>query len=200
MARVSTAGPSSAAVMAILARFFEGDLIVNVGAGNSALDTVGTVLQMDHVFPSHPMPPFVIADARQMPVASGTADGVLLKDVLEHVTNPIDVLAEAWRVTRPDGRVVITAPRAIPRAVWSDVTHIRGFTKRSLIDGLVSVGWTPVFGPRRIGGFPGAARLRLTPHLLTLMRVPGLGHWYGTNWCVVAERRPTSRDLLIDLK
>jgi SAM-dependent methyltransferase len=45
-----------------------------------------------------------------LPFADGVFDGVLLNEVIEHVTSDRDTLSEALRVTRPGGRIVIFAP------------------------------------------------------------------------------------------
>jgi SAM-dependent methyltransferase len=45
-----------------------------------------------------------------LPFADGVFDGVLLNEVIEHVTSDHDTLAEALRVTRPGGRIVVFAP------------------------------------------------------------------------------------------
>jgi SAM-dependent methyltransferase len=48
--------------------------------------------------------------ARGFPVADATMDVVLVLDVLEHVFNPLWLLAEAHRVLRRDGTIVVTVP------------------------------------------------------------------------------------------
>ena len=45
-----------------------------------------------------------------IPFASNTFDGVLLNEVIEHVTSDRETLSEALRVTKPGGRVVVFAP------------------------------------------------------------------------------------------
>ena len=49
----------------------------------------------------------VVADARRLPLADGCADVVLAGEVLEHVDDLGAVLAEAVRVLRPGGTLVI---------------------------------------------------------------------------------------------
>lgn len=58
--------------------------------------------------------PDVYGDACRLPFADASFDSVLLLDVLEHVANPESALAEARRVLRPDGRLVLTIPFAYP--------------------------------------------------------------------------------------
>lgn len=53
---------------------------------------------------------FRLAEAGDLPFADDAFDAVLLGEVLEHQVDPRPVLAEAARVVRPAGRIVITAP------------------------------------------------------------------------------------------
>jgi SAM-dependent methyltransferase len=53
---------------------------------------------------------FVGADASELPLADGCADAVLLLDVIEHVEQPDRVLAEAARVLRDGGTLIVTVP------------------------------------------------------------------------------------------
>jgi SAM-dependent methyltransferase len=64
-----------------------------------------------HAFPWLEM---IAGDATALPVADGCADAVLLLDVIEHITEPERVLAEAHRVLRPGGVVVVTVPHRGP--------------------------------------------------------------------------------------
>jgi SAM-dependent methyltransferase len=66
---------------------------------------------------------------RPLPFADASFDGVILKDVLEHVADPVAVVAEVRRVLRPGGRVFASSPDA-QRWVWDDYTHRRPFTRR----------------------------------------------------------------------
>jgi SAM-dependent methyltransferase len=51
-------------------------------------------------------------DATDLPVPDGCADALVLLDVLEHIGDPERVLAEAHRVLRPNGTIIITVPHA----------------------------------------------------------------------------------------
>jgi SAM-dependent methyltransferase len=51
-----------------------------------------------------------IADAHQIPLASGSVDAVVVQAVLEHVLDPGQVVAEIHRVLRPGGFVYAESP------------------------------------------------------------------------------------------
>jgi SAM-dependent methyltransferase len=66
----------------------------------------------------------------RLPFDDASFDGVVLKDVLEHVPDPVAVVNEVHRVLRPGGRVFASSPDA-QRAVWHDYTHRRPFTRKA---------------------------------------------------------------------
>ncbi len=65
-----------------------------------------------------------------LPFPDEAFDGVVMKDLLEHVADPAAVVREARRVLRPDGVVFASSPDA-QRWVWDDYTHRRPFTRKS---------------------------------------------------------------------
>ncbi len=187
-----TTGPSptpDAVVQHFFGRLPHG-LLLNLGAGSTAFeDDRRTVIGVDIQRPTPPHGMFVVADAGALPFRDGSFTGALLKDVIEHVQDPARVLREVRRTAVADARMLLTTPRAIPRAVWDDPTHLRGFTARALGTLAEQGGWRVTHGPRRMGGLPGAGRLGLVAHLEAIMRLPVLGHWFGTNWLIEAVAR-----------
>lgn len=54
-----------------------------------------------------------VADAHRLPFKAGAFDAVLVRDVLHHVVERRQVLAEAWRVLAPGGALVVVEPNAL---------------------------------------------------------------------------------------
>jgi SAM-dependent methyltransferase len=65
-----------------------------------------------------------------LPFGDESFAGVVLKDVLEHVGDPVRLVRDTRRVLRPGGRVFASSPDA-QRWVWDDYTHRRPFTRKS---------------------------------------------------------------------
>lgn len=60
-------------------------------------------------------PAFCVADAARVPLRSGSVGCVLLRYVLQHIADPAPVLAEALRVLRPGGRLIVVE---VDGALW----------------------------------------------------------------------------------
>ena len=71
-----------------------------------------------------------VAPGDALPFPDAAFDGVVLKDVLEHVPDPVALVTEVRRVLRPGGRVFASSPDA-QRWVWDDYTHRRPFTRKA---------------------------------------------------------------------
>jgi len=67
----------------------------------------------------------------RLPFEDGSFEGVILKDVLEHLPDPVSMVREVRRVLRPGGRVFASSPDA-QRWVWNDYTHVRPYTRTAM--------------------------------------------------------------------
>ena len=78
---------------------------------------------------------------RPLPYEDASFDAVVLKDVLEHVADPVALVCEVRRVVRPGGLVFASSPDA-QRWVWNDYTHRRPFSRTAFRDLFADQGFT----------------------------------------------------------
>lgn len=68
------------------------------------------------------------ADAHQLPFGDKTFDVVILSEVISHVQNPREVIAEIRRVLKKNGILLGSAPHAnLQKYVWEDARKIRQY-------------------------------------------------------------------------
>ncbi len=77
----------------------------------------------------YPWLTIVEGDARTLPVEDGAVDAVLLLDVIEHISDPGQVLAEAARVLAPGGAIIVTVPHRGPTR-WLDALNLYAGVRR----------------------------------------------------------------------
>ncbi|MGO8673452.1 MAG: class I SAM-dependent methyltransferase [Capsulimonadaceae bacterium] len=76
------------------------------------------------------------------PVDDASVDVILCTETLEHVLHPMDLLAEAARVLRPGGKMIVTVPFS---ARWHFIPHdYWRYTPSSLADLLNAAGFTDI--------------------------------------------------------
>jgi len=70
----------------------------------------------------------ILADVtRTLPFRDNSVDEVVASHLIEHVDNVMDLMAEIWRICKPDALVYFRFPHAsTPFVVWVDPTHRRG--------------------------------------------------------------------------
>jgi SAM-dependent methyltransferase len=65
------------------------------------------------------------------PFPESWADEVRLSHVLEHMSDPLPILEETWRIARPGALVRIRTPHYSGVFAWKDPTHRRAFSSES---------------------------------------------------------------------
>lgn len=72
-----------------------------------------------------------LADANSLPYPTAHFDAIVLQSVIEHVRDPLSLLAALTPYLKPGGTLVVSAPTPASE-FWDDPTHIRPFTPASL--------------------------------------------------------------------
>lgn len=129
-----------------------------------------------------------VADEGLLPFSDASFDRVLCVHALEEADDLPGLLRELWRVTQPEGRIVVIA--AGRTGLWSRMEHIpfgagRSFSRRQLRTRLVQAGFQPTVGAGALYG-PPIARLS-RPKLATLFERCGERLWPGFCGIVMVE-------------
>ena len=115
--------------------------------------------------------PDVLADAAWLPVSDRSVDAIVLVEVLEHVSDPRRLLAEAARTLRPGGVVIGSVPFVFP--IHGDPHDYFRYTAdglRSLLQGFDIVRVLPIGNHWSAAWTLVAARSRILRILNPLMR------------------------------
>jgi SAM-dependent methyltransferase len=123
----------------------------------------------------------------RLPYADDAFDGVLAKDIFEHVRDPARLVREAHRVLRPNGVMVVSVVMAKPERVWADYTHVRGFTRSSAELLLRDAGFS-IEEVWKMGPVPGARRLSLVPLIPHVLRFPLFDYLWASSWELTATK------------
>jgi SAM-dependent methyltransferase len=137
------------------------DVVVDVGCGAGqasafAAECGATVYAVDidpHALAAvdqlmqgrKPLRPFrtVLSDANPLPLSDGLATRVVAQEVLEHVDDPRQFLAELVRIGRPDALYLLSVPDPVgervqkklaPEAYWRKPNHLRIFEREQFAE------------------------------------------------------------------
>ena len=127
-----------------------------------------------------------------LPFPDAHFDAVVAKDILEHLQKPWNALSRLSRVLKPGGIVLASVICHRSRRVWSDYTHVRGFTEKTAAQLFEDSGFR-VERLWRMGGVPLSARLDLIRVIPAVLRIPPLD-WAWTSSYELIARKPLSPD------
>ena len=121
-----------------------------------------------------------------LPFPNDYFDGIIAKDILEHVYNPSLIMTEMHRILKPNKKAIISVPMAKPSIVWDDYTHIRGFTKKAIIK-MVRDHHFELISLSPTGGIPGFGVLNLNKLEFKIFRIPGFSRFAKCHQVVIKK-------------
>ncbi|MCC7426599.1 MAG: class I SAM-dependent methyltransferase [Alphaproteobacteria bacterium] len=82
----------------------------------------------------------------KLPAADGTIDFLMMNHVIEHIAEPLALLAECRRVLRPGGGLYLRTPDIlrVGHQFWDDYTHVRPYTHGALRAACIAAGFSPL--------------------------------------------------------
>ncbi len=116
---------------------------------------------------SRDLPNIQVAPAEKLPFPDNHFDVVLSHEVIEHVVDDAQAMREAWRCTRPGGRIVIFAPNRL----YFFETHGVYIGRRYVYGNIPFVNWLP--GGLRRHFAPHVRAYRATDIRRLFSRLPG---------------------------
>ncbi len=107
---------------------FPGKRILHIGCGHDKLPgAVGMdMLSLPEVDTVHNL------DIVPWPLKDASFDVIFGHSVLEHVTDIVGFMDEAWRVLAPGGRLIVAVPYFRSTDSFTDITHKHFFTSESM--------------------------------------------------------------------
>lgn len=135
--------------------------------------------------------PLIQSASDPWPLESGSLGTVLASNFFEHFTleQGAEILAEARRVLRSGGRLIIVQPnfRLEPRRYFDDYTHRTAFTDNGFRDFLLASGWKILHSEPRFLPFSMKSKLPTAEWLVRLYLALPFRPWAG-QFLVVAEK------------
>lgn len=126
-------------------------------------------------------------------VESGSVDVVFASNFFEHLPTKAaldEVLKEAHRVLRPNGRILVMGPniRCVPGSYWDFYDHHLPLSERSMGEGLAINGFTVEKTIARFLPYTTQSALPSHPALVALyLRVPLVWRFLGQQFFIVAR-------------
>jgi len=65
------------------------------------------------------------------PFKDNTFDEIIMRNILEHLENPLNILKEIHRISKPNARIFIKTPHFSSNNAWGDIEHKRPFSSQT---------------------------------------------------------------------
>jgi SAM-dependent methyltransferase len=134
------------------------------------------------------------------PFEDDSVDYSELIHVIEHLTNPLHLMEELWRVTKPGCAVRICCPHGASDDAWEDPTHVRPYYPGSFLYFAQPTYWRADYGYRGdwdVHDMKLVAKMQFSNEQLAFMR--NVVHEIQCTMVTVKPIRPPERRLMKQL-
>ena len=121
--------------------------------------------------------------SKALPFENNFFSAVLARDILEHIEEPWLVVDEIHRIMKPGGIFICSVPKPDPKVVWSDYTHVRGFTYHAINSLVENSGFT-VKDIFLMSGYTIAAKFGFSKLLPVFGKIPILRNLFDSYHCI----------------
>lgn len=131
------------AFMDIIYPFLDQEIVLDIGCGTGWIGkrlksickktiVIGLDVDLNALKIASYSEEVVSGDALKLPFNNETFDGIIAKDVIEHLINPFAAMMEFNRVLKTNGALYVSVPDVMCKTFWDDYSHIRPYNKKSL--------------------------------------------------------------------
>jgi SAM-dependent methyltransferase len=121
-----------------------------------------------------------------MPFEKEFFSGVLARDILEHIEKPWVIVDQIFSSMTHGGVFICSVPKADPKVVWNDYTHIRGFTKNAVKSLIENSGFT-VRSVFPLSGYTVATRYGFAKYLPIFSKLPLINRLMVNYHCIAVK-------------
>lgn len=68
---------------------------------------------------------------KELPWDDNTFEEIYASHIIEHLSHPLDIFEELWRVAKPDCKLIVRVPYGSSDNAWEDPTHVRPYFLQS---------------------------------------------------------------------
>jgi ubiquinone/menaquinone biosynthesis C-methylase UbiE len=185
----------------IIEPFINNSVILDAGCGtgwigkilkeyNKNIRVIGLDNDMQGLAQSQLFENPVLCNINKIPFRDSTFEGIIAKDVIEHLTEPLLTMNEFHRILKSNGKIFVSTPDVKCKIFYDDYSHIRPYNRKSLTRLAEDAGffiediWYSSNWPG-LGRFMNIFKINRTPKIIRSINALGINR---QNICLLARK------------